>query len=422
MRQSILYAGLLSLLGMSLLSGCRNAEAPVRKNNEAAPVQESSETAAADAADIADASADSAGAVQDADTEEIQQILENMTLEEKVCQLFIITPEQLTGVDTAVQAGDATREAYENCPVGGLVYFAKNLQNPEQTKTMLENTARYAKERIGLPVFLTVDEEGGQVTRVAGNPAFDVPEFPNLSEIGAAGDTDEAYELGEQIGSYLKELGFNMDMAPVADVLTNPENTVVKERAFSSDPETAGRMALAEWRGLKSQGILGVYKHFPGHGGTAGDSHNGYAYVDDTLEELKSGALIPFQEGIDAGISVIMAGHISCPQVTGDDTPATMSYTLISEILRGDMGFDGIVVTDALNMGAVTEQYTSGEAALTALNAGADLLLMPEDFQDAYQAVLQAAENGELSEARIDESAERILRVKIQMIGEGVAE
>ena len=144
--------------------------------------------------------------------------------------------------------------------------------------------------------------------------------------------------------------------------------------------------------------------------------------MDDTLEELKSGAFVPFQEGIDEGIPVIMAGHISCPQVTGDDTPATMSYTLITETLRGDMGFDGIVVTDALNMGAVTEQYTSGEAALTALNAGVDLLLMPEDFQDAYQAVLQAAENGELPEARIDESVERILKVKIQMIGEDVVE
>ena len=405
MRKSILYAGLLSLFCMSLLPGCRNAEAPVRENNE--PVQEE---------------ADEESAGENTETEEIRQMLENMTLEEKVCQLFIITPEQLTGVDTAVQAGDATREAYEACPVGGLVYFAKNLQGPEQTRTMLENTARYAEERMGFPVFLAVDEEGGQVARIAGNPAFDVPEFPSLSEIGVGGDTAGAYELGEQIGSYLKELGFNMNMAPVADVLTNPENTVVKERAFSSDPETAGRMALAEWQGFKDQGILGVYKHFPGHGGTAGDSHNGYAYVDDTLEELKSGAFVPFQEGIDEGIPVIMAGHISCPQVTGDDTPATMSYTLITETLRGDMGFDGIVVTDALNMGAVTEQYTSGEAALTALNAGADLLLMQEDFQDAYQAVLQAAENGELSEARIDESAERILRVKIQMIGEDVVE
>lgn len=405
MRKSILYAGLLSLFCMSLLPGCRNAEAPVRENNE--PVQEE---------------ADEESAGENTETEEIRQMLENMTLEEKVCQLFIITPEQLTGVDTAVQAGDATREAYEACPVGGLVYFAKNLQGPEQTRTMLENTARYAEERMGFPVFLTVDEEGGQVARIAGNPAFDVPEFPSLSEIGAGGDTAGAYELGEQIGSYLKELGFNMNMAPVADVLTNPENTVVKERAFSSDPETAGRMALAEWQGFKDQGILGVYKHFPGHGGTAGDSHNGYAYVDDTLEELKSGAFVPFQEGIDEGIPVIMAGHISCPQVTGDDTPATMSYTLITETLRGDMGFDGIVVTDALNMGAVTEQYTSGEAALTALNAGVDLLLMPEDFQDAYQAVLQAAENGELPEARIDESVERILKVKIQMIGEDVVE
>ena len=152
MRKSILYAGLLSLFCMSLLPGCRNAEAPVRENNE--PVQKE---------------ADEESAGENTETEEIRQMLENMTLEEKVCQLFIITPEQLTGVDTAVQAGDATREAYEACPVGGLVYFAKNLQGPEQTRTMLENTARYAEERMGFPVFLTVDEEGGQVARIAGN-------------------------------------------------------------------------------------------------------------------------------------------------------------------------------------------------------------------------------------------------------------
>lgn len=164
MRKSILHAGLLSLICMSLLPGCRNAEAPVRENNE--PVQEE---------------ADEESAGENTETEEIRQMLENMTLEEKVCQLFIITPEQLTGVDTAVQAGDATREAYEACPVGGLVYFAKNLQGPEQTRTMLENTARYAEERMGFSVFLAVDEEGGQVARIAGNPAFDVPEFPSLS-------------------------------------------------------------------------------------------------------------------------------------------------------------------------------------------------------------------------------------------------
>ena len=347
---------------------------------------------------------------------QIRGYVEAMTLEEKVAGLFIITPEQLTGVGTAVQAGESTREALEQYPVGGLVYFAKNIQSEQQLKEMLANTASYSRH----PLFLGVDEEGGQVARVA--KALNLDNVGPMAEIGASGDVNAAYAAGAAIASYLKEYGFNLDFAPVADVLTNPDNTVIGDRSFGSDPALVSQMVAAAVRGFQENGVNACIKHFPGHGGTAGDSHNGYAYVDDTLEELKSGAFVPFQEGIDEGIPVIMAGHISCPQVTGDDTPATMSYTLITETLRGDMGFDGIVVTDALNMGAVTEQYTSGEAALTALNAGVDLLLMPEDFQDAYQAVLQAAENGELPKARIDESVERILKVKIQMIGEDVVE
>ena len=225
-------------------------------------------------------------------------------------------------------------------------------------------------------------------------------------------DPDQTYETGSTIGAYLSDLGFNMDAAPDTDVLTNPENQVVKYRSFGSDPELVARMAAAELKGLNDRGIIGMYKHFPGHGGTTADSHEGYAYVDDTLEELKTGALIPFQDGIDSGIAVIMASHISCPNVTGDNTPATLSEMMITDILRGEMGFDGMVITDALNMGAITAQYSSSEAAVAALNAGVDMLLMPEDFQSAYRGVLSAVESGTISEERIDASVRRILEVK----------
>lgn len=345
----------------------------------------------------------------------IDRVLDSMTLEEKVNQLFMITPEALTGVGTVIQAGDGTREALAEHPVGGLIYFAQNLKDPDQTRTMLENTQEYASARSGFPIFLSVDEEGGQVARVGSNPSFGVPEIGNMSEVGAGGNTQEAYETGSTIGAYLKDLGFNMDAAPDADVLTNPANEVVKYRSFGSDPELVSRMAAAELKGLNDQGIIGMYKHFPGHGGTTADSHEGYVYVEENLEELKSGALVPFQDGADNGLRVIMVSHIACPEVTGDNTPATLSRQLVTDLLREDMGFDGLVITDALNMGAITEQYSSGEAAVAALNAGVDMLLMPADFQAAYDGVMAALENGELTEERIDESVRRILEIKLGM-------
>ena len=345
----------------------------------------------------------------------IDRVLDSMTLEEKINQLFMITPEALTGVGTVIQAGDGTREALAEHPVGGLIYFAQNLKDPDQTRTMLENTQEYASARSGFPIFLSVDEEGGQVARVGSNPSFGVPEIGNMSEVGAGGDTQEAYETGSTIGAYLKDLGFNMDAAPDADVLTNPANEVVKYRSFGSDPELVSRMAAAELKGLNDQGIIGMYKHFPGHGGTTADSHEGYVYVEENLEELKSGALVPFQDGADNGLRVIMVSHIACPEVTGDNTPATLSRQLVTDLLREDMGFDGLVITDALNMGAITEQYSSGEAAVAALNAGVDMLLMPADFQAAYDGVMAALENGELTEERIDESERRILEIKLGM-------
>lgn len=346
---------------------------------------------------------------------EAGEILESMTLEEKVCQIFMITPEALTGAGTVVQAGTSTKNAIDQYPVGGLIYFSQNLQDPGQTRTMLANTQQYAKERTGFPIFLSVDEEGGQVARVGSNPAFGVEKIGNMSDVGSRGDTQEAYEVGSTIGAYLSDLGFNMDAAPDTDVLTNPDNQVVKYRSFSSDPQLVTEMAASELKGLNEQGIIGMYKHFPGHGGTTDDSHEGYAYVDDTLEELKSGAFVPFQDGIDNGIQVIMVSHISCPNVTGDNTPATLSKMMITDILRNDMGFDGMVITDAMNMGAITAQYSSSQAAVAALNAGVDMLLMPEDFQSAYQGVLGAVKDGTVSEERIDESVRRILELKLEM-------
>lgn len=350
---------------------------------------------------------------------QVEKLLSSMSIEEKVAQLFVVLPEQLVGnVSRVTAAGEATREAINNRPVGGIVYLESNLVSPEQTKTMLQNVQQYSMDRLNLPMFLCVDEEGGQVTRLAGKAGFDLPVYDNMSVIGSQGETEQAYQMGESIGQYLDDLGFNTDFAPVADVLTNLNNQVVRYRSFGSDPETVKDMTDAVSRGLASKKILATYKHFPGHGNTAADTHAGYAYSNKAKEELYQCELIPFIQGIEDEVPFIMMGHISLPSIVGDDTPASLSKTIVTDLLIDELGYKGIIITDALNMGAVSQQYSSAQAAVKALNAGVDMLLMPVDFNAAYQGVLAAVQSGEISEERIDESVEKILKTKIGMLEE----
>lgn len=344
--------------------------------------------------------------------EQIDKMIADMSLEERVLQLFVITPEALTRVDTVVAAGEATKEAIIERPVGGLIYFQKNLQNPEQVKEMLSNTYQYYREA-GAPVpFLSVDEEGGSVARIGGQSAFGVERLPDMRVIGENGNVEEAKRVGDVIGSYLSELGFNLDFAPDADVLTNPQNEVVKKRSFGSDAELVSRMSMAVVKGLEEHGIYATLKHYPGHGATLSDSHKGYAYTDKTLEELMGEELIPFKEGISEDIHFIMVAHISVPEITKDTVPCSLSPYMVTDVLREQLGYQGIVITDAMNMGAISQEYNSKEASVMALKAGVDLVLMPTDFEEAYQGVLSAIEEGELTEERIDESVRRVLRLK----------
>ena len=342
-------------------------------------------------------------------------ILEQMTLGEKVCQMFLVTPETLTGFQTVTAAGNITLGALEQYPVGGLIYFSTNLVDDEQTNTMLKNTTVYARENHDIPIFLAVDEEGGRVARIGSNPKFSVEKVPCMKEIGDSGDLSKAYDVGDTIGAYLSELGFNLDFAPDADVLTNPSNTVIGDRSFGTDAAGVSNMMLEVADGLLDNGVIPCVKHFPGHGSTAGDTHQGLAYTDKTLEELMSCELVPFQTAVDNGLPMIMVSHISVPSVTGDDTPASLSHFLVTELLREQMGFDGIVITDGMGMGAIEDNYESGEAAVLAVQAGCDMLLITADFPEAYQAVLDAVEDGRISEQQIDASVKRILRIKYSL-------
>lgn len=346
--------------------------------------------------------------------ERIDAKMAQMTLEERELQMFMITPEALTGYGTVTAAGDVTYQSLQKYPVGGIILFAQNVIDPDQLGTMNGNLQNYSEEITGLPMFISVDEEGGKVARIAKNSNFSVETFSDMRSIGDSGDTAKAYEVGNTIGAYLNQYGFNLDFAPDADVLTNPDNQVIGTRSFGTDPYVVSEMTQSVVKGLEDNQVYACLKHFPGHGATSGDTHAGYAYTDKTLDELMQSELVPFSNGIQNGVHFIMVSHIAAPQVTGDNLPASLSPYMIQNVLREQMGYDGIVITDAMNMGAISDSYGSADAAVRAVNAGADIVLMPKDFVSAYQGVLNAVENGTISTDRIDESVRRILRLKMQ--------
>lgn len=328
-----------------------------------------------------------------------------MALEDKVAGLFIVTPEAITGVGTAVQAGDGTRQALSEHAVGGLIYFKKNIQSEEQLRQMLANTASYAK----YPLFLAVDEEGGQVARVGSSGIG--PKVEGAGDIGAAGDAAKAYEAGVSIGGTLAGLGFNLDFAPVAD-LANVEGSVMEGRSYGSDAAVVSVFVESMTRGLREQGISACLKHFPGIGSSTKDTHQGMASTDRTAEQFRAEEFVAFSAGMDAGADMVMVSHMAAPSLTGNNEPCIFSEELVTEVLREELGFKGVIITDAMNMAAISDYYGADEAAVMAVLAGCDMLLMPEDYEKAYNGILAAVREGHISEERIDDSLRRIYRIK----------
>ena len=336
----------------------------------------------------------------------VDSYISEMPLEDKVAGLFIVTPEAITGVSTAIKAGEGTQDALNEYAVGGMIYFDKNIVDEEQLKTMLSGTASMSR----YPIFLAVDEEGGSVSRVA-KSSIDVIQVGDMAAIGESGDATQAYEAGLSIGAYLKELGFNLDFAPVADVAGSGKSAM-GDRVFGTDAQLVGEMVSNVVDGIEGTGVSSCLKHFPGIGYAEGDTHDGRVETTKTLDEMRNSDFIPFKAGIDAGADFVMVSHITVSSVDEDAVPSTLSRTIMTDVLRNELGFEGVIITDALNMGAITEYYTTEEAAVKAIVAGADMLLMPEDFYAAYDAVLAAVQDGTISEERIDESLERIYRIK----------
>ena len=344
-----------------------------------------------------------------------REILGKLTPEQKVAQLFIITPEALTGYDTVTAAGRVSKEAYTASPVGGLIYFARNLESIDQVTGMLANMQTYAKAAVGLPLFLCIDEEGGDVVRVAANPAFGVANPGDACDIGATGDTGAAASAADSIGEYLARLGFNVNFSPVADVVKDPETSSMRWRSFGSDPQAVADMVVAQVKAYLERGVAPCAKHFPGIGNATGDSHDGAITIAATREDLDACELVPFKAAIEAGVPLVMVGHVGVPALTGSDMPASASSILMERVLREDLGFTGLVVTDALNMGAVYNLYTDWRIGVEVLLAGADLILMPPDYQAAMDGITSAIKSGELTEERIDESVLRVIMLKLSM-------
>ncbi len=236
-----------------------------------------------------------------------------------------------------------------------------------------------------------------------------------MGEIGKTGDTKNAYEAGSVIGTYLRHYGFDVDLAPVADVNTNPKNPVIGTRSFSDDPKEAAKMVCAFIKGLDEAGVAACVKHFPGHGDTQTDSHFGYAQTTKTWEEILACEMVTFKAAIAKDVPMIMTAHIGTPNVTGNELPSTLNPVILTEKLRGELGYKGIIITDGMAMGAITRQYESGEAAILSLQAGADIILGPKNFIEAFDAVMKALEDGTLTEERVNESVRRTLTLKANL-------
>lgn len=337
----------------------------------------------------------------------VNDTIAGMSLEDRVAGLFIITPEALTGTDTVIQAGDTTREKLGEQPVGGLIYSSRNIRDESQLKEMLQNTKTYSKS---VP-FLVVEEEGGGRSPLAESGL--VENVGKMADIGAGADPEAARTAGSTIGGYLAGYGFNVNLAPVADLLVEG-NAVIGERAFGADAGQISSFVSSFVEGSQGSGVSACLKYFPGLGDAQTDAAAGMITSEKTLEDLTGTNFPAYQAGIASGADFVMVSHLSLPQVTGDNTPSSLSGKIIAEILRGQLGFQGIVITDAMNVAAITEYYTPDEAAVKALQAGADMILMPEDYTQAYQGVLDAVNSGAITQEQVDESLRRIFRVKLR--------
>ena len=327
--------------------------------------------------------------------------LSEMTLEEKVGQMII------SGIE-----GDSYSQEMEQLisreKVGGIIFFKENLLNPQRSVALV-NAIKEQSNLEKYPLFLSVDQEGGRVTRLPG-----LLKQPTNLEIGLKNDEVLAFGIGALLAKQVKAFGMNVDYAPVLDVNSNPDNPVIGDRAFGNDVQVVSNLGIETMQGIQSENIISVIKHFPGHGDTDVDSHMELPVIYKTLEELERVELIPFEQAIANGADVVMVAHILMPNID-NRYPSSLSKEIITGILRNKLGFKGVIITDDMTMDAIEENYEMGEAAVQAINAGNDIVLIAHEYsniQRAIEAVVQAVKDGEITVERINESVERIIGLK----------
>ncbi len=346
---------------------------------------------------------------------EIRDKISVMTNRQRIAQLFFITPECLTGVDTVTAAGDATLNALSENQVGGIVYFPKNMTDKEQLSEMLHKTQLYSLSVNNIPLFLGVEEEGGELNSVASNDKLGA-DIPGEVKEGIQGglSPEGTYTLAAGIGKYLSEYGFNLDFAPVADTAVS-ENSVMAGRAFGDEESYVSDMAVNFAMGLKDAGITACYKHFPGLGRAEESTDDRSISINTAPEELKAVDVKPFQTGIENGAEMIMVANALYPGVETENVPACMSNTIVTDYLKGELNFKGVVITDDLKAKGISDTYDIGEAAVNAFKAGCDMLLLTDGYPEAFEALLGAYESGQISNERLEDALERILKVKKEL-------
>lgn len=340
--------------------------------------------------------------------QQVENYMAQMSIEEKVGQLFMIAIRKDENNQPITQMNSSIAKKLQTYHVGGVILFAENIETKEQTQALIE-ALQAASDR---PLWIGVDEEGGSVSRVGKNTAINPVPFKEAFEIGETGDTQVAYDEALRMGQLLNELGFNIDFAPVADIYNEPGNTVIGKRSFGTNQKEVTPMIVAFAKGLIDAGIQPVVKHFPGHGNTIEDSHEGIAYVNKGLEELEKEEMIPFKAAISEGIGAVMKGHLMVPDVDETTVVSLSSKWKVYMETQYDLT-NTLVMTDAMDMGAVVQNYGSSEAAVLSVLAGNDIILMPYDLEKAYEGVLNAYEEGRITQERIDESVRKILSKKV---------
>lgn len=332
----------------------------------------------------------------------IDEMISQMTVAEKIGQLLVI------GVD-GTAFSDEMDNLIRNYHVGGAIIMGRNVSTTSEMLQLISNIKK-ANESNKIPLFMSVDEEGGRVSRL---PAG-IPKLPASAKIGTQNDETVSYRAGTYLAEVLREFGYNMNFSPVLDINNNPKNRVIGDRSLGADPELVARLGVATMHGMTDNGVISVVKHFPGHGDTVVDSHKALPKVETTLERLRNVELVPFQQAVDEGVDAIMVAHILFPALD-QEYPSSMSKAIIMGLLRDDMQFEGVVITDDLTMGAIVNDYTIPEAAVQSFIAGSDLLLIVNGYDNqinTVNALMKAIETGDITQERLNESVKRILTLK----------